>query len=129
MIGWLWCVLAFVAGWAVRARIAWSESAVVDENIRQVLAHAKGAREQKQWPPASYAPPTEADRAKLNIRMSTLPRDDSGLESVEYAIIVGLLVSGLVVIVFALGPLLMRAYTQAQAELTGQPAVVVEEGR
>lgn len=54
-------------------------------------------------------------------------RDERGLENVEWAIVAGLLVSGLVVIVMALGPLLMRAYTHAAANITGEkPAAVIE---
>jgi Flp pilus assembly pilin Flp len=59
----------------------------------------------------------------------TLASDTRGLETVEWAIVVGLLVLALVLIAVTLGPLLAQAYAGVRAELTGQPAVTTEPGR
>jgi Flp pilus assembly pilin Flp len=61
--------------------------------------------------------------------MTTFRSSESGTENVEYAIIVGLVASVLVAAVLWLAPKILREYAQARAELTGQPAVVVEEQR
>lgn len=39
-----------------------------------------------------------------------MQNSESGMETVEWAIVAGLLVSGLVLVVVALGPLILRAY-------------------
>jgi Flp pilus assembly pilin Flp len=43
--------------------------------------------------------------------------DDQGLETVEYAVIVGLIVGGVIVVLAALGQWVLSIYTQVQTEV------------
>ena len=52
-------------------------------------------------------------------KLRTFLRNDDGLETVEYAIIAGLIVSAIVVLVFAIGNWVKNQFSNVKSEVGG----------